>query len=152
MKKRLWIIVLLVALAVPLIAWSIFLRAQESEIRSFALQDLPESFKQSELIAMTYNTGFFRDLCGVVIFKLPQGVDGKGAVAQLSNIHPTPVPGEWLQNGLPASFVCGHGIPEDLKNKYLEIMSSPNSLYQHVGNKSLIYTESMRMFAVLIYF
>ncbi|WP_448115348.1 hypothetical protein [Mesorhizobium amorphae] len=151
-KGRGWIVFAVVLLAAPIFAFRAFTLVQKSEVKSLALQDVPDALKQSELIAMTYDTGFFRDLCGVAIFKLRDGVDGRGAVAQLPHVHPTPVPQGWLGNGLPTSFSCGEGIPANMKKQYLEIMSSAGSLYRHTGTKILIYTESMRMFAVLIYF
>jgi hypothetical protein len=151
-KGRGWIVFAVMLLAAPIFAFQGFILAQKSEVKSLALEDVPDALKQSELIAITYDTGFFRDVCGVAIFKLRDGVDGQGAVAQLPDIHPTPVPQGWLGNGLPTSFSCGEGIPANIEKQYLKIMSSPGSLYRHAGTTILIYTESMRMFAVLIWF
>lgn len=143
--------VVMALLAVPLFACWAFVLVQRYEVKSIALRGLPDIFKQAELIAITYDTGFFRDLCAAVIFRLPDEVDGHRVIAQLPDVHPSPVPEGWLQNGLPLSFVCGEGIPIDVQRQYMEIMSSPGSWYQFNGTRTLIYTASMRMFAVLIY-
>lgn len=64
MKKYRWVVLVSALLALPLIAYSVVVLIQRSELKSLALRDLPGSLKQSKLIAVTYDSGFFEGCVG----------------------------------------------------------------------------------------